>query len=491
MKGRCRFKLKKNIFRIGLMTLLLLILSASAVFAEAEGESNIGETLPIWSCIPFVGMLLSIAIFPLVKPEFWERNQLKIALMWGLIFLIPFGIAYGIGELAFQVLEIILLDYLPFIVLLFGLFVAAGGIVLKGSIAGTTKTNVIMLLIGTALSSWVGTTGAAMLMIRPIIRSNAWREKKAHIIIFFIFMVANIGGCLTPVGDPPLFLGFLRAVPFFWTMKLLPVLLLNVAILTVLFIIFDRRAVKKELANGRSPINVAESEAKEPIRVEGAHNLIFVAMIVGAVILSGILPGMSDVFADGKGFTIAGVTMPWTSVIEIVIILIAAFLSMKTTKKETREFNNFTFAPIAEVAKLFIGIFLTMIPALAILKANGSELGVTEPWQFFWMTGALSSFLDNAPTYLVFLTTAASSGLTGAGMVTTTVGALPQIYLMAVSAGAVFMGANTYIGNAPNFMVKSIAEENKIKMPSFFGYMGWSVSILIPIFLIDTLLFFL
>ena len=183
--------------------------------------------------------------------------------------------------------------------------------------------------------------------------------------------------------------------------------------------------------------------------------------------------------------------MPWTSVIEIVIILIAAFLSMKTTKKETREFNNFTFAPIAEVAKLFIGIFLTMIPALAILKANGSELGVTEPWQFFWMTGALSSFLDNAPTYLVFLTTAASSGLTGAGMVTTTVGALPQIYLMAVSAGAVFMGANTYIGNAPNFMVKSIAEENKIKMPSFFGYMGWSVSILIPIFLIDTLLFFL
>ena len=274
-------------------------------------------------------------------------------------------------------------------------------------------------------------------------------------------------------------------------MRLAPLLLLNIGILIVLFIIFDRRAVKKELAQGRSPINVAESEAKEPIRIEGAHNLIFVAMIVGAVILSGILPSMGSFFADGNGFTVAGVTMPWTSVVEIIIILIAAFLSMKTTKKETREYNNFTFAPIAEVAKLFIGIFLTMIPALAILKANGSELGVTHPWQFFWMTGALSSFLDNAPTYLVFLTTAASSGLSGAGMVTTTVGAVPQIYLMAVSAGAVFMGANTYIGNAPNFMVKSIAEENKIKMPSFFGYMGWSVCILIPIFLIDTVIWFI
>lgn len=478
--------------RIMLEALALTICSSAFAFASGGEHHNLGELLPLWSCIPFLGMLLSIAIFPLVKLHWWEHNMLKVAIFWSLLFLIPFGIKFGMGELTFQVLEIVLLDYLPFIVLLLGLFVAAGGIAVKGSMAGTTKTNVIMLLIGTVISSWVGTTGAAMLMIRPIIKANAWREKKAHVVVFFIFMVANIGGCLTPVGDPPLFLGFLRGVPFFWTMRLFPLMLMNITLLTIIFIIMDSMLYKKEVAAGRKPATLAEGYVKEPIRIEGAHNFIFIFMIVGAVILNGLLPNFAA-FADQAtgelyGLHVSGVVVPYNSIVQMVIILIAAGLSMKTTKKETREANSFTFAPIEEVAQLFIGIFLTMIPALAILKANGSELGLEHPFQFFWATGLLSSFLDNAPTYLVFLTTAGAGGFTEG--VPTMVGIVPAIDLLAISAGAVFMGANTYIGNAPNFMVKSIAEENKIKMPSFFGYMAWSGAILIPIFIINTFVFF-
>ncbi|MBE6031914.1 MAG: sodium:proton antiporter [Clostridiales bacterium] len=489
---------KGRSLRITLITALVFICGSLWVFASGDAHAageithhNLGEHLPLWSCIPFVGMLLSIAIFPLVKPHWWEHNMLKVALIWALIFLIPFGIVFGGHLLAFSVVEAVILDYVPFIVLLFGLFVAAGGIVVKGSIIGTTKTNLVLLIIGTVLASWLGTTGAAMLMIRPVIRANAWRKRKAHVIIFFIFMVANIGGCLTPVGDPPLFLGFLRGVPFFWTMQLFPVMIVNIVILLVVFFILDKRMVKKDMAEGFTPESMM-TEKKEKISVEGAHNFIFIAMIVGAVVLSGILasqPAFIDASGAAKGINIAGAVFPYNYLVQVIIILIAALLSWKTTKKITRERNSFTFGPIAEVAKLFIGIFLTMIPALAILRSNGASLGLEDPAQFFWITGALSSFLDNAPTYLVFLTTAGSLGATAG--VATTVGTVAAPLLLAVSCGAVFMGANTYIGNAPNFMVKSIAEENKIKMPSFFGYMKWSVCILIPIFLIDTLIFFL
>jgi Na+/H+ antiporter NhaD/arsenite permease-like protein len=303
-------------------------------------------------------------------------------------------------------------------------------------------------------------------------------------------MVANIGGCLTPVGDPPLFLGFLRSVPFFWTLRLFPLMILNIAILSVIYFILDSRYMKKDMAAGRQPD--MDPDKKEKIRIEGAHNFIFIIMVVGAVILNGVVTRF-DFFMDQAthelhGIDIMGVVMPYNSIMQMAIILIAAFLSMKTTKKQTREDNSFTFAPIEEVAKLFIGIFLTMIPALALLKTHGASLGIEEPWQFFWMTGALSSFLDNAPTYLVFLTTAGAMGATSG--VATTVGTVASINLLAVSAGAVFMGANTYIGNAPNFMVKSIAEENKIKMPSFFGYMAWSLLILEPIFVIDMFIWF-
>ncbi len=481
-------KIKKSLLTLGLTLVAFFAVSGIAMAATEVTHENIGQVLPIWSIIPFVGMLLSIAIFPLVKPEWWEKNQLWVAILWSLVFLIPFGIAYGGHMALFFIAESLVLDYLPFIVLLFGLFVAAGGIVIKGTLVGTTKVNVILLLIGTALASWVGTTGAAMLLIRPVIRANAWREKKHHVIVFFIFMVANIGGCLTPVGDPPLFLGFLRGVPFFWTMKLLPLLLFNIAILTLIFAFIDHRYYKKEIAAGRSPQDMIGEGGKEPLRIEGAHNFIFILMVVGAVLLNGYLAGI-DKFANNGIKFMDGVVLPWSYVIQIAIILVAAALSMVSTKKSTREANNFTFAPILEVAKLFLGIFLTMIPALAILKAKGASLGLVHPWQFFWATGALSSFLDNAPTYLVFLTTAGSLG--AAEGVATAVGTVAPTLLLAVSAGAVFMGANTYIGNAPNFMVKSIAEENKIKMPSFFGYMGWSGCFLIPLFILDTLIFLL
>jgi Na+/H+ antiporter NhaD/arsenite permease-like protein len=300
-----------------------------------------------------------------------------------------------------------------------------------------------------------------------------------------------MGGCLTPVGDPPLFLGFLRGVPFFWTMRLAPILLLNMCILLTVFFIMDSRLYKKE-----SPEmgEIISSEEKTPLSLAGAHNLIFLAVIVGSVILSGFTASHPSFYDDNTGVLFGvpvynEVILPYNSVLQMALIVLAGILSIVTTKKELRGENLFTWGPIMEVAQLFIGIFITMIPALAILNARGSELGLAEPWQFFWATGALSSFLDNAPTYLVFMTTAGSLGAVEG--LATAVGTIAPALLMAISAGAVFMGANTYIGNAPNFMVRSIAEENGIKMPSFFGYMGWSLCFLIPLFMIDMLIFFM
>ena len=450
---------------------------------------EVAETLPLWSIIPFVGMLLSIAIFPLVKGEWWEKHQLHVAVLWALIFCIPFGIAYGAHELTYELIESVVLDYIPFIVLLFGLFVVAGGIAIKGQIAGTTKNNIIMLLIGTLLASWVGTTGAAMLLIRPVIRANAWRKRKVHVVVFFIFLVANIGGCLTPLGDPPLFLGYLRGVPFFWTIQhIVPILIFNVVILLVVFGIIDHISMKKEIVEGRSPLDLEGETYKgdEKIHIEGAHNFIFLAMIILAVILNGTLAPLGEVYGF---YLFDDIHIGIQYFVQIVLILIAAALSLKTTKKSCREHNEFNYDAIAEVAKLFIGIFITMIPALILLRANGASLGIDNPLKFFWATGALSSFLDNSPTYVVFLTAAGSLGSTSG--VVTTVGTVAVENLLAISAGAVFMGANTYIGNAPNFMVKNIAEGKGIRMPSFFGYMGWSCAILIPVFLLDSLIFFL
>lgn len=475
---------------LSVLTVFLMLSLTCPVSVWAAGESGAKADVPIWLCIPFAGLLLCIAIMPLVKGEWWEAHQPLVVALWIIVLVIPFAVLYGVGDTVETVLECTVNDYLTFIILLFGLFCVSGNITMEGDFAGSPKINVGLLAIGTLLASCIGTTGASMLMVRPVIKMNSWRRRKSHIMIFFIFMVSNMGGCLTPIGDPPLLMGFMRGVPFFWSLHLFPVLLFNMVILLFIFYHLDKRNYRKDIAEGRKP---DISKPGTEFRIDGLHNIIFLIMIVAAVILSGVLPGMpafQDAAGNVRGIHIFGeVSLSFPSLIEIVLILLAAFLSFKTTKKEIRTRNHFTWGAIQEVAVLFIGIFITMQPALMLLKAVGPNLGLTEPAQMFWATGALSSFLDNTPTYLVFLTTAGTLGFTSG--ISTTLGTLPEKMLSAISCGAVFMGANTYIGNAPNFMVKSISDENGVNMPSFFGYMLWSVSILIPVFIIDMLVFFL
>ena len=470
------------------MLLTLLIMCPTGVMAAGSGEST--ARVPVWLCIPFAGLLLCIAIMPLVKAEWWETHQPLVVLMWILLMVIPFAVVYGAGKTAETVLDCIVNDYLTFIVLLFGLFCVSGNITLEGDFAGSPRVNVCLLAFGTLLSSCIGTTGASMLMVRPVIKMNSWRKRKSHIMIFFIFMVSNMGGCLTPIGDPPLLMGFMRGVPFFWSLHLFPVLIFNMVIMLFIFYHVDKRAYRKDIAQGRKP---DISKPGTEFHVDGLHNIIFLVMIVAAVILSGVLPGLSAFQnAEGEvlGLHIFGeVTLTYPSLIEIVIILLAAFLSFRTTDKSIRRRNHFTWGAIQEVAVLFIGIFITMQPALMLLKALGPHIGLSSPVQMFWATGALSSFLDNTPTYLVFLTTAGTLGFMNG--ITTSLGTVPVKLLSAISCGAVFMGANTYIGNAPNFMVKSISDENGVNMPSFFGYIGWSLVFLVPVFILDTLVFFL
>ena len=467
---------------------LSVLLNPTAVWAAGEGGAESG--VPLWLCIPFAGLLLCIAVMPLVKGEWWEAHQPLVVVLWILVMVIPFALLYGVGSAAETVLECTVNDYLTFIVLLFGLFCVSGNITMEGDFAGSPRINVGLLALGTLLASCIGTTGASMLMVRPVIKMNSWRRRKSHIMIFFIFMVSNMGGCLTPIGDPPLLMGFMRGVPFFWSLHLFPVLIFNMVILLFVFYHLDKRNYRRDIAEGRKP---DISKPGTEFRIDGLHNIVFLIMIVAAVILSGVLPGMpafQDAAGNARGIHIFGeVSLNYPSLIEIALILLAAFLSFKTTDKEVRVKNHFTWGAIKEVAVLFIGIFITMQPALMLLKAVGPNLGITEPYQMFWATGALSSFLDNTPTYLVFLTTAGTLGFTGG--ISTTLGTLPAKMLSAISCGAVFMGANTYIGNAPNFMVKSISDENGVNMPSFFGYMLWSVAVLIPVFIIDMFVFFM
>lgn len=441
-------------------------------------------------CIPFAGLLLSIAVMPLVKPAWWEKNQGLAVIMWSLLFIIPSAVINGPGATTETVLECIVNDYLTFIVLLFGLFCVSGNITLEGNLAGSPGVNAMFLAFGTLLSSFIGTTGASMLLVRPLIKMNSWRKNKAQIMIFFIFMISNMGGCLTPIGDPPLLMGFMRGVSFFWSLHLFPILIFNMVLLLIIFYFMDKRSYRKDIANGLHP---DISKPGIELKIEGLHNIIYLIMIVAAVILSGMLPGLPaflDASGNVRGITIfESVRLTLPAMIEIALILLAAFLSFKTTNEKIRTQNHFTWGAIKEVAVLFIGIFITMQPALALLKTMGPNLGITKPYEMFWATGLLSSFLDNTPTYLVFLTTAGTLGFTSG--IVTTVGTISIKILTAISCGAVFMGANTYIGNAPNFMVKSISDENGIRMPSFFGYMVWSLGILVPVFIIDTLVFFL
>jgi Na+/H+ antiporter NhaD/arsenite permease-like protein len=477
--------------------------AAAGAAGEGHGEvhaGGLGASLPLWSTIPFVGILLSIALFPLLAPHFWHHHFGKIAAFWAVLFVVPFTFAFGFHQSLHAVLHIYVLDYIPFIILLAALFVIAGGIAIKGSFSGTPIVNTAILLIGTILSSWIGTTGSSMLLIRPLLKSNSHRKNRAHLVIFFIFLVSNIGGALTPIGDPPLFLGFLHGVDFFWTLKTLPMMTFNVVVLLVIFFALDRYLLNKE----HMPEKELEAEAS-PVRLEGAHNFLLLGGVVGAVILSGVY-NSDPLFYDeahhmAKGITLMGgdhpLVWPFINMLRDGFLILLLLLSLKTTREETHQANDFNWFPIQEVAFLFAGIFMTIIPALEILKAGTSgAMGfivekVSTDASYFWVTGLLSSFLDNAPTYLTFFNTALGSFYPGM----TEAQAVPLLMqhggtLLAISCGAVFMGANTYIGNAPNFMVKSIAEQGGVKMPSFFGYMGWSLVFLIPLFVVNTFLFF-
>ena len=407
-------------------------------------------TFPWWSILPFIGLLLSIAILPLATPHWWEDHKHKA---WvGLAFSIP--IILVILQNAPAALGRTLHEYLAFIALLGSLFVVAGGIVLDGDLRGTPAVNVAFLAIGAVLANLIGTTGASMVLIRPFLRTNSERRHIAHLPIFFIFTVSNIGGCLTPLGDPPLFLGFLHGVPFSWTLSLWPEWMATIGALLIVFYVFDTYWWQRESAKSVR----ADRMRIEPLRLRGRRNL----LCLGGIVWSVFLPE------------------PWREVVMVVM----ALLGYRWTPADYRKKNAFTFLPIAEVAILFAGIFITMVPALELLRANAHAFGITQPWQFFWLTGALSSFLDNAPTYLTFVSLGQGLGLGGPFL------GVPERLLQAISLGAVFMGANTYIGNGPNFMVKAIAEEAKVKMPSFFGYMAYSCAILLPLFLVVTLVFF-
>ena len=435
--------------------------------------------------VPFFGILLSIALVPLTAPNFWHQHFGKASAFWALAFLIPFAASFGVDLTLHEVVHTLLLEYMPFMILLLALFTVAGGIHVRGNLHATPALNTGLLGLGTMLASIMGTTGAAMLLIRPVLRANDNRRHQAHVVIFFIFLVANVGGALTPLGDPPLFLGFLKGVDFFWTTKTMfwPTLAAAVVLLGVFYAIdswFFARAGEERPAK-------FDGTPDSRISVQGKLNFALLAGILICVLVSGI-------WKPGLELSVYGSTLELQNVLRDLALLAITWVSWRLTPRRVRSAHHFEWGPMLEVAKLFAAIFLTIIPAIAILRAG--EAGVMAPLValvsdtsgtpndaiYFWLTGALSSVLDNAPTYLVFFNLAGGDAATLMGPLATT--------LTAISAGAVFMGAMTYIGNAPNFMIKSIAEARGVKMPSFFGYLAWSSAILLPLFALLTLLFF-
>ena len=459
-----------------------LILLASLLPAAASAAEIDGAALGAAWAIPFAGILLSIALMPLLAPHFWHHHYGKVALAWALAFILPFALLYGPGLAGTAFVHAALAEYVPFIILLTALFTVAGGIHIRGNFHGSPGFNCGLMGLGAVLASLMGTTGASMLLIRPLIRANDNRKHVAHVIVFFIFIVSNIGGSLTPLGDPPLFLGFLKGVDFFWTAKhIFPETLFLVVVLLGLFYVIDRHYYVKEGVLRRDPTPDTPSFA-----IEGKANLALLGVIVGLVLMSGT-------WKPGVEFDVFGTPVGLPQLVRDGLLVGVALLSWFVTPKGVHERNQFDWEPMREVGKLFAGIFLTIAPVLAMLKA-GSEgafapvVGLVTgadgqpiPAMYFWATGILSSFLDNAPTYLVFFNLAG-------GDPQVLMNALAPV-LVAISAGSVFMGANSYIGNAPNLMVKAIAESRGVKMPSFFGYMAWSGAILIPLFVALTFLF--
>lgn len=450
--------------------------------AAATGFDS--STLGLAWALPFAAILLAIALCPLLAPRFWHHHFGKVSLACALAFLLPFALQFGPGLALEVVLHTMIAEYLPFIILLTALFTVTGGVHIKGNLHGTPLVNTGILAAGTGMASVMGTTGASMLLIRPLLRANDARRHKVHVVVFFIFLVSNIGGSLTPLGDPPLFLGFLKGVDFFWTTThLLPPMLVSTVILLALFFVLDSwyfRRKEEALPDDPTP--------DAPLRIEGWMNL----LLWGPLILLAVL--MSGAWKPGIEYNLLGTTVGLPGLLRDVALLSLIALSLRFTPREIREANQFEWGPMKEVAKLFAGIFVTIVPVLAILNAGAkgalaplvalvtTDAGQPDNLMYFWLTGALSSFLDNAPTYLVFFNLAGGDAQILMHTLTTT--------LVAISAGAVFMGANTYIGNAPNFMVKAVAESRGVQMPSFFGYMLWSGCILLPIFVLLTVLFF-
>jgi Na+/H+ antiporter NhaD/arsenite permease-like protein len=465
---------------VALAGAMLCATPAWAATGDAAGID--GTQLGLIWIVPFVGLLLSIAIMPLAVPKFWHHHFGKVSLFWALCFLVPHAILFGLPITTHEITHTALLDYIPFIVLLLALFTVAGGIVIGGNLHGSPSLNTAMLTIGTLLAGVMGTTGASILLIRPLLRANDNRRHKTHVFIFFIFLVSNIGGALTPLGDPPLFLGFLKGVDFFWpAIHISPEMLFCVIVLLTVFYGIDVYYYRKEGVIPRDPT------PDSPILLHGGINIILLLCIVGVVLMSGI-------WKPGVSFAIGSVELELPGLVRDVLLLAIIAVSWQMTSRKARQANEFSWGPMLEVAKLFAGIFITIIPAIAILRAGthgalaplvglvtGPDGQPINAW-YFWLAGGLSSFLDNAPTYLIFFNMAGGDPVNLMGPLALT--------LSAISAGAVFMGANSYIGNAPNFMVKSIVEERGFKMPSFFGYMAWSCGILLPLFVLVTLIFY-
>lgn len=460
------------------LLLPLLLLSGLAQAASIDAS----QLSLLWG-VPFALILLSIAICPLLIGHIWHHHFGKITAGWTLLFLIPFTLVFGLGASIHTVAHALLEEYIPFILLLMALYTISGGILVWGNLNGTPKLNTTILAIGTVLASIMGTTGAAMLLIRPILKANDNRKHKVHVVVFFIFLVANIGGGLTPLGDPPLFLGFLKGVDFLWTLKhmLLPVLI-SAVILLGLFYFLDRFLYQQE-----HEILPVDPTPNSKLQIYGKFNFLLLIGVVCSVLLSGL-------WQSGVHFSILGSEITLESLVRDVLLVILTIISLKMTPAQVRAGNEFNWDPMKEVGKLFLGIFITISPVIAILKAGEAghfghliqmvhnQDGQPINAMYFWMSGILSAFLDNAPTYLVFFNMAG-------GEAQILMNTIPYT-LLAISMGSVFMGALSYIGNAPNFMVKSIAEQRKVPMPSFFGYLIWSVGILAPLFMLHTLIFF-
>lgn len=459
------------------LALLAGVLPAVCSAAQIDGAA-LG---PLWA-VPFAGVLLSIALMPLLAPAFWHHHYGKIAGAWALAFMAPFAVSYGAAAAGSALVHAAMAEYIPFIVLLTALYTVAGGIHIRGNFHGSPGFNCGLMGLGAVLASFMGTTGASMLLVRPLIRANDNRKHVAHVLVFFIFIVSNIGGSLTPLGDPPLFLGFLQGVSFFWTAKhLVPETVFLVVSLLAIFYVIDRYYYTKE---GVERIDPTPDSAS--FSIEGRINLLLLLVIIGLVLMSGT-------WKPGIAFDVFGTSVGLPQLLRDGLLVAVAVLSWHLTPVGVHGRNQFSWEPMREVAKLFAGIFLTIAPVLAMLKAGSEGAfapvvslvtgpdGQPLPAMYFWASGLLSSFLDNAPTYLVFFNLA---GGDAQALMTT----LAPV-LVAISAGSVFMGANSYIGNAPNLMVKAIAEDRGIRMPSFFGYMAWSGLILLPLFGLLTVLF--